>query len=86
IKPNPNGGWLIAGEPLDDNKTYWITLPEFLLSGNEQNMAFLKAAPSADGSGTTNPDILKINKPDPKNKSDLRNDIRLLLIKSLRGK
>ncbi|HNG90874.1 MAG TPA: 5'-nucleotidase C-terminal domain-containing protein, partial [Saprospiraceae bacterium] len=67
IKPNPNGGWLIAGEPLDDNKTYWITLPEFLLSGNEQNMAFLKAAPSADGSGTTNPDILKINKPDPKN-------------------
>jgi len=86
IARTADGKWTIGNAPLDDQKNYWITLPEFLLTGNEQNMAFLKAAPNADGKGTTNPEILGINKPDPKNKNDLRNDIRLVLIASLRGK
>ncbi len=86
ITQNAAGQWLVGGNPLDDSKTYWVTLPDFLLTGNEQNMGFLKAAPNADGKGSTNADILTINKPDPKNKNDRRNDIRLVLIGALTGK
>lgn len=86
ISQNAAGQWLVSGTPLDDSKMYWVVLPEFLLSGNEQNMGFLKTAPNADGKGTTNPDIPTVNRPDPKNKNDRRNDIRLLLIGSLTGK
>ena len=77
--------WLVAGQPLDEAKSYRIVLPEFLLTGNEQNMAFLKASSDADGK-SSNPDIAAIHKPDPKDKSDLRNDIRQALIGYLRGK
>lgn len=78
------GKWMIGANTLDDNKTYRVVLPDFLLSGNEANMAFLKASLGADGK-SDNPDIPKITKPDPKDKSDLRNDIRLALIRHLRG-
>ena len=86
ISQNAAGQWLVSGAPLDDSKLYWVTLPDFLLTGNEQNMGFLKTAPNADGKGTTNPDILTMNRPDPKNKNDKRNDIRLVLIGALTGK
>jgi 2',3'-cyclic-nucleotide 2'-phosphodiesterase (5'-nucleotidase family) len=76
--------WLIAGKPLDINKLYEVVLPEFLLTGNESNMAFLKAGLDATGK-SSNPDIPVIHKPDPKDKSDLRNDIRLALIKYLKA-
>lgn len=76
--------WLVAEKPLDDAKIYRIILPEFLLTGNEQNMAFLKASSDADGK-SSNPDIVSIQKPDPKDKNDLRNDIRRALIAYLRG-
>ncbi|MFN0175433.1 MAG: bifunctional metallophosphatase/5'-nucleotidase [Saprospiraceae bacterium] len=79
-----SGKWFIGANALDDNKIYRVTLPDFLLSGNESNMAFLKASLDANGK-SDNPDIPKIIKPDPKDKSDLRNDIRLALIKHLRG-
>ena len=78
------GKWFIGASSLDDNKFYPVTLPDFLLSGNESNMGFLKASIGADGK-SDNPDIPKIIKPDPKDKSDLRNDVRLALIKHLRG-
>jgi 5'-nucleotidase / UDP-sugar diphosphatase len=84
ISQNAAGQWLVSGAVLDDKRNYWVTLPEFLLSGNEQNMGFLKASASADGKGTNNPDILTINRPDPKDKNDKRNDIRLVLIAGLR--
>lgn len=79
------GQWQIAGKPLDDAQIYRVVLPEFLLSGNEQNMAFLKASTDADGK-SSNPDIPVIVKPDPKDKTDLRNDVRHVLIAYLRGK
>jgi len=47
-------------------------------------MGFLKASLDANGK-SDNPDIPKIIKPDPKDKSDLRNDVRLALINHLRG-
>lgn len=78
------GAWMVADKPLDDNKLYRVALPEFLLTGNEANMGFLKASMQPDGK-SNNPDIPKITKPDPKDKSDLRNDIRLALIRHLRG-
>ncbi len=83
-RQDASGRWFVAEKLLDDTKIYRVILPEFLLSGNEYNMAFLKASLDADGK-SSNPDILKINKPDPKNKRDLRNDIRLALIAYLRG-
>jgi len=79
-----SGKWFIGANVLDDNKLYRVALPDFLLSGNESNMGFLKASLGADGK-SNNPDIPKIIKPDPKDKSDLRNDVRLALIRHLRG-
>lgn len=85
IAPNAtNNGWLINGTALDDAKTYRVILPDFLLTGNEQNMSFMKTAPSDNGKGTTNPDVLSIQKPNAADKTDLRNDIRLALIEFLR--
>ncbi len=78
------GQWKIGANALDDNKLYRVSLPDFLLTGNEANMGFLKASIGADGK-SNNPDIPKITKPDPKDKNDLRNDIRLALIAHLRA-
>lgn len=80
-----NGQWLIKGKPLDDGATYTIAMPQFLLTGGEQNMAFLKAALQADGKTTTHPDVLTIYQPDPKDKTDLRNDMRWALIQYWRA-
>lgn len=78
-----NKRWLINDTPLDPAKIYRVVLPEFLLTGLETNMDFLKTEP-IDGKGTSNPDVLRLVKPDPKDKADLRNDIRLALIQYLR--
>jgi 5'-nucleotidase / UDP-sugar diphosphatase len=83
-KEEASGTWLIGDNKLDDAKIYRVILPEFLLSGAEQNMGFLKTSANADGKGTTNPDILSLQKPDPKDKTDLRNDIRFAVIAFLR--
>ncbi len=80
---NEGGKWLVGRGILTADKIYKIILPSFLLTGNELNMEFMKAEPTA--SGTSNPDILKISVPDAKDKSDLRNDIRLMVIANLRG-
>lgn len=76
--------WFVGDNPLDDNQLYRVVLPDFLLTGNEANMGFLKASLDANGK-SDNPDIPSIVKPDPKDKDDLRNDIRLALIRFLRG-
>ena len=78
------GKWFVMDKELDNNKLYRITLPDFLLTGNEANMSFLKASLGTDGK-STNPDIPKILKPDAKDKTDLRNDIRLAFIQYLKG-
>jgi len=79
-----NKRWLIGGVALDPKKVYRIVLGDFLLTGLETGMDFLKTEPSADGKSTTNPDVLRLAKPDPKDKNDLRNDVRLALIQYLR--
>lgn len=84
VKNPQTGDWSVGDKPLDDNRLYRVVLPDFLLTGNEANMAFLKASLDANGK-SDNPDIPTIVKPDPKDKNDLRNDIRLALIRFLRG-
>lgn len=81
-----DGKWMLGKQTLDDNAVYRVILPEFLFTGNENNMAFLKAAPNADGKGTSNPDVLAIYKADPADAGDLRNDVRHALIAYLREK
>jgi 2',3'-cyclic-nucleotide 2'-phosphodiesterase (5'-nucleotidase family) len=61
--------------PINDNETYWISLTDFLLSGQEQNMEFLTRE---------NPGIINILESDKTNPSDLRNDIRLAVINYLK--
>lgn len=75
--------WFIGEKALEDNKLYKVILPEFLLSGNEQNMGFLKATANTKADGTDNADIPVIHKPVASDKTDLRNDIRLTLINFL---
>jgi 5'-nucleotidase len=36
-----NGEWILAGEPLDDARTYRLAMSDFLLSGREQGMDWL---------------------------------------------
>lgn len=79
-----SGKWSVGAQAIVANRTYRVTMPDFLLTGNEANMGFLKASIDANGK-STNPDIPNIQKPDPKDKNDLRNDIRLALIHTLRG-
>jgi 2',3'-cyclic-nucleotide 2'-phosphodiesterase (5'-nucleotidase family) len=81
-----NKRWLIGSAPLDPKKVYRVVLADFLLTGLETNMDFLKTEVSADGKGTTNPDVLRLTRADAKNKNDLRNDVRLALIEYLRKK
>jgi 5'-nucleotidase len=40
-EPGP-GGWTIGGAPLDPRKRYRVVCLDFLVSGGEQNLAFLK--------------------------------------------
>jgi 2',3'-cyclic-nucleotide 2'-phosphodiesterase (5'-nucleotidase family) len=84
ITTDNNGAWLVNGQPIQAAQFYWVVLPDFLLTGNEQNMSFLKAELDAVTGKTNNPDIPSILRPDPSAKNDVRTDIRLALIKSLK--
>jgi 2',3'-cyclic-nucleotide 2'-phosphodiesterase (5'-nucleotidase family) len=83
-RDDPTKKWFVNDRVLVETETYRVVLPEFLLSGNESNMGFLKASVGTDGK-STNPDISKIIKPDSKDKTDIRNDIRLTFIQYLKG-
>ena len=61
------GDWLIGEHPLDENQTYSVAITDFLLTGYEENLAFLTPE---------NPAIESIKEPGPK---DPQRDIRLLL-------
>jgi hypothetical protein len=71
-----SGRWLVNEAPLDENRVYKVVMPEFLLTGNEQNMGFLKCAPGAPAEG-----ISKIVSGDPNDPDDVRSDIRKALIR-----
>ncbi len=72
--------WLIRGKPLDSMRVYRVVLPDFLLTGQETNMGFLKAEPVGEQAGTTHPDILRLYRPSAEATDDLRKDIRHALI------
>lgn len=80
LKRDDKGQWMVGNQLLQDDKVYHLILPGFLLTGNEQNMSFLKAAPTSDGKGTSNSDILMIDAPLKSDLVDPRHDIRKALI------
>jgi 2',3'-cyclic-nucleotide 2'-phosphodiesterase (5'-nucleotidase family) len=71
IELNGNN-WQVSGREIQPSKTYRIVTPEFLFSGAEKGLEFLKEG---------NPEIKAINRfNDP---GDLRTDIRLAVVKYL---
>ena len=60
---------------INDADTYRIALSDFLLTGGEKGLAFLTK---------DNPEISKIYAPDPKDKNDIKNDIRLIVNEYMR--
>jgi len=80
------GAWSVNNQPLDDTRVYHVTLPDFLLTGSEQNMGFLQVTTNSKGFAITPPEMPMVTRADPRNKTDLRNDIRLAVIAVLRSK
>jgi len=80
------GAWSVGGKALDNSRVYHVTLPEYLLTGSEQNLGFLQVSVTARGTVTTPPEMPVITRPDPRSKTDLRNDIRLAVIEFLHPK
>jgi 2',3'-cyclic-nucleotide 2'-phosphodiesterase (5'-nucleotidase family) len=68
--------WTLGGKPLNPKKNYRVALPAFLLTGEEKNLGFLQ--PGKAGLG-------RVYEPDPADKTDLRNDIRLAIIAYMRA-
>jgi 2',3'-cyclic-nucleotide 2'-phosphodiesterase (5'-nucleotidase family) len=66
--------WLLQKEPIKAEKIYRVALTDYLLTGGETNMDFLKP---------DNPDIVKLY-PAPVDKNDPRFDIRLAIIQYLK--
>ncbi len=85
-RDDKTGAWTIGEQPLDDARTYHVTLPDFLLTGSEQNMGFLQVTVTSRGTVNTPPEMPVISRPDARNKNDLRNDIRLVVIDYLHSK
>ncbi len=85
-RDDATGAWSIGGQPLEDTRTYHVTLPDFLLSGSELNMGFLQVNVTARGTVNTPPEMPVITRADPRSKTDIRNDIRLVLIEYLHPK
>jgi 5'-nucleotidase len=63
--PQPDGSWLIGGQPLDEQRSYTVVLPEFVAQGNEANLQFLSQYPYEKPATVGN---------------NLRNDVRTILI------
>jgi len=66
-----SNAWTLKNVPIDPAKIYRVALTDFLLTGGEANMDFLKK---------DNPDIIKVY-PVVTNLSDSRSDIRLAIIR-----
>ena len=65
-----NGQWEAAGKPVRSDGQYRIILPEFLIQGREQNMAFLKDYPARK----------------PESFGPTRNDMRAVVIDYLKAR
>ncbi len=69
-----NGKWIVNNAPLDPEKVYKMAVGDFLMTGGEANMGFLKH---------DNPEILKFTS-FANDKTDLRRDVRLAFIDYLK--
>lgn len=67
--------WILNNMPIDSSKIYHVVLTDFLLTGGEANMTFLKK---------DNTDIIKVH-PIATSISDPRSDIRLAIISYLKN-
>jgi 2',3'-cyclic-nucleotide 2'-phosphodiesterase (5'-nucleotidase family) len=72
-----SNSWGMGMHDLSPKETYKVAISDYLLTGMEKNMDFLTRKNSG---------ILKISEPQADDKSDLRNDIRLAVIKYLKEK
>lgn len=70
-KDNTKTEFWLGKQPIDPNKSYKVLITDFLLTGKEKGLSYLTR---------DNPDILKITEPDPQNKADMQNDLRLAII------
>ncbi len=76
-----NGAWCVNGKPIVAQQIYRVIMPDFLLTGSEQGMSFLKTnITDAKTGATDNPEIPNVLRPSGSSKSDLRLDIRRALI------
>jgi 2',3'-cyclic-nucleotide 2'-phosphodiesterase (5'-nucleotidase family) len=69
--------WFVNGKLLDVNQDYYIAIPKFMMEGKEANLGYLTAQ---------NPDVQSIVESDEKDISDIRNDVRKVLIAYLKKK
>ncbi|MEP7196879.1 MAG: bifunctional metallophosphatase/5'-nucleotidase [Saprospiraceae bacterium] len=75
IERTSDSKWLINKKMIEPSKTYPICMNEFLLTGLEKGLEFLTKE---------NPNISNIKVANPEDKSDLNNDIRLVIIDYLK--
>ncbi|MFK7808613.1 MAG: bifunctional UDP-sugar hydrolase/5'-nucleotidase [Saprospiraceae bacterium] len=68
INGDPKSGWIVKGEPLSTDRNYRIAMTSFMLTGYDYD--FLTK---------DNPGIVKISAADPKDKTDLRRDLRIAI-------
>ncbi|HYC29857.1 MAG TPA: bifunctional metallophosphatase/5'-nucleotidase [Chitinophagaceae bacterium] len=71
IERTTEGNWLIGGKALDPEKIYHIAITDFLLTGLETGLSFLTPA---------NPEITKVTQPVKDDLTDIRRDIRLIIV------
>jgi len=67
-------GWVVRGEKIDPDKTYHAITSDYLMLGID-----LKTLKADD------PGIIKVDRPDPSDKEDLRNNINLAVIQYLKS-
>jgi 5'-nucleotidase len=75
VNVSGTGNWSLNGNTIDPDKVYKIAITDFLMTGGEANMDFLKK---------DNPEVIKIY-PAHTDVTDARSDIRLAIIKYMAG-
>lgn len=75
IERTETGNWLIQEKVLEVDREYQVAMNEFLMTGLESGLDFLKEG---------NPEILEVTKPAIENNNDYRRDIRLVVIDYLK--
>ena len=76
VNYNESGqNWTIAGQPLDENRTYRIATSDYLIKGLETNMGFFTP---------DNSEVIAVHYPDKNDPDDLRVDVRKAVISYLK--